>query len=165
MKTKIISEEYIWKILEEVSDPEVPVLSVIDLGVVREIKLLDDGKWYIKITPTYTGCPATKVMEFDIKERIRKEGIEVAVETVLSPAWTTDWLSDEGREKLKDYGITPPQNEDNVAVLFGRSPDVPCPHCESIDTKQISKFGSTACKALYKCNHCLEPFEYFKCHR
>lgn len=160
---KNISATYIWKILEEVSDPEIPVLSVVDLGVVREVNETANHQWVVKITPTYTGCPATYVMEEDIKKRLKQENIEVDVEVSLSPAWTTDWLSDEAREKLKAYGITPPQDEGDKSVLFGKRPQVPCPRCHSLDTKLLSEFGSTACKALYQCNACEEPFEYFKC--
>lgn len=163
METKDISATYIWKILEEVSDPEIPVLSVVDLGVVREVKSLDNNQWYVKITPTYTGCPAMHIMEEDIKARLQKENIQAEVEISLSPAWTTDWMSEEGRKKLEEYGITPPQDEGDKSVLFGKRPDIPCPQCKSKNTKMISEFGSTACKSLYKCNDCDEPFEYFKC--
>lgn len=162
---KVVTEEYIWSLLEEVKDPEIPVLSLVDLGVVREVIKLDNEEWNVKITPTYTGCPATQFMALDIKSRLKKEGIKVKVETILFPTWTTDWLSESGREKLKEYGITPPQDEGDKSVLFGKQPDIPCPRCESVNTRLVSQFGSTACKALYQCKNCQEPFDYFKCHK
>lgn len=161
---KEATEETIWELLEEVSDPEVPVLSVVDLGIVREITQVGKNNWDIKITPTYTGCPATQFMSLDIQSRLKKEGITANVEIVLSPSWTTNWLSENGRKKLKEYGITPPQDEGDKSVLFGK-PEVPCARCNSKNTQLISQFGSTACKALYKCNDCHEPFDYFKCHK
>ncbi|RFC53674.1 1,2-phenylacetyl-CoA epoxidase subunit PaaD [Brumimicrobium aurantiacum] len=161
--TKEITIDDIWEMLEDVTDPEVPVLTVVDLGVVREVIAKSPSHFKIVITPTYTGCPAMQVIEEDIKERLGKEGITVDVDLVLSPAWTTDWLSENGRKKLEEYGITPPQNEGDKSVLFGDKPEIPCPLCKSKNTRLVSQFGSTACKALYQCNDCEEPFDYFKC--
>jgi ring-1,2-phenylacetyl-CoA epoxidase subunit PaaD len=153
----------IWHWLEEVSDPEVPVLSVVDLGVVRSIKLTGNAA-EIVITPTYSGCPAMRVIEEDIRTKLVEHGInDLTVITTLSPAWTTDWLSENGRRKLKEYGIAPPEHEVDKSVLFAAPTVVPCPLCNSRNTKMVSQFGSTACKAHYQCNDCLEPFDYFKC--
>lgn len=153
----------IWHWLEGVSDPEVPVLSVVDLGVVRSVKLNGNAA-EIVITPTYSGCPAMRVIEEDIRAKLAENGIsDLTVTTVLSPAWTTDWLSENGRKKLKEYGIAPPEHEVDKSVLFAEPTVVPCPLCNSRNTKMVSQFGSTACKAHYQCNDCLEPFDYFKC--
>ena len=160
-----LEQAQIWDILEDVKDPEVPVLSVVDLGVVRDVKLREQNKWEVVITPTYSGCPAMKVIEDEIIERLNAEGLDVEVTTVLSPAWTTDWLSEAGRRKLKEYGIAPPEDEVDKSVLFAKPTVIPCPNCDSKNTKMVSQFGSTACKAHYKCNDCLEPFDYFKCLR
>lgn len=159
----MVSTERIWELMEEVFDPEVPVLTVVDLGVVRTIEKIDDS-WKITITPTYSGCPAMKRIEDDIIEKLSDHGINnVTVNLVLSPAWTTDWLSESGKNKLKEYGIAPPVDEVDKSVLFADPPVVPCPKCNSKHTKMISQFGSTACKAHYQCQDCLEPFDYFKC--
>lgn len=159
----MVTEKEIWSYLEEVSDPEIPVLSVVDLGVVRNVKR-DNGKWFVTITPTYSGCPAMKMIEEQITEKLTEKGIkEVVVNLVLSPAWTTDWLTESGKNKLREYGIAPPENEVDKSVLFAEPVKVPCPKCGSTDTRMVSQFGSTACKAHYQCNNCLEPFDYFKC--
>ncbi len=159
----MVSKERIWELMDEVFDPEVPVLTVIDLGVVRDVVQVNDS-WKITITPTYSGCPAMKRIEDDIIEKLGEHGINnVSVELVLSPAWTTDWLTESGKRKLKEYGIAPPVDEVDKSVLFAEPPTVPCPKCNSKDTKMISQFGSTACKAHYQCQACLEPFDYFKC--
>lgn len=159
----MVEATHIWELLEEVSDPEVPVLSVVDLGVVRDVYI--EEEWvHITITPTYSGCPAMKTMEDDIRKKLAENKLEkVVVNTVLSPAWTTDWLSENGRIKLKEYGIAPPENEVDKSVLFSEPTKVPCPKCNSTDTRMISQFGSTACKAHYRCNSCQEPYDYFKC--
>lgn len=158
----------IWKLLEQVNDPEIPVLTVVDMGVVREIKPLGGNGIEVIITPTYSGCPAMKMIEFSIIAELEANGIHpVKVTIVLSPAWTTDWMSADGKEKLKAYGIAPPiagTNEKRIDALFAEAPQPECPHCGSKETKVISQFGSTACKALYQCNDCKEPFDYFKCH-
>lgn len=159
----MVTSEQIWKELETVMDPEVPVLSVLDLGIVRSVEIKDSDV-HIRITPTYSGCPAMKTIEEEIRLRLSHlDGITLNVETVLHPAWTTDWLSEEGRKKLKAYGIAPPADEVDKSVLFAAPPTVECPLCHSKDTKMVSQFGSTSCKAHYKCNTCQEPFDYFKC--
>ena len=155
-----------WTILEQVSDPEVPVLSIIDLGIVRDIHQENDERIEVTITPTYSGCPAMDVIGSNIKTVLKKAGYQhIEVKTVLAPAWTTDWLSENGKEKLKAYGIAPPVGATtDKRVLQGEFEAVPCPQCDSTQTKMISQFGSTACKALFQCQDCLEPFDYFKCH-
>ena len=159
----MVKADKIWSLLEEVFDPEVPVLTVVDLGVVRDVRLIG-GKVEIDITPTYTGCPAMQRIEDDIHEKLSENGIsDVKVNLVLSPAWTTDWLSDNGKKKLEEYGIAPPVDEPDKSVLFADPPKIKCPKCGSDNTKLVSQFGSTACKAQYQCNSCLEPFDYFKC--
>lgn len=160
-----ITKEHIWELLENVSDPEVPVLTIVDLGVVRKVELTND-QVEVTITPTYSGCPAMQVIEEDIITELKNSGLEkVKVYTVLSPAWTTDWLSENGKRKLKEYGIAPPQDEVDKSVLFSDPLVVPCPKCDSKNTKMVSQFGSTACKAHYQCLECKEPFDYFKCLR
>jgi ring-1,2-phenylacetyl-CoA epoxidase subunit PaaD len=139
-------------VLETVPDPEIPVVSVVDLGIVRNV-----APGQVTITPTYTGCPATQVIERDIRDALDAAGYrQVAIETVLSPPWTTDWISENGREKLRAYGIAPP--------LPNGERDVLCPQCGSAATVEISRFGSTPCKAQWRCRDCLEPFDLFKCH-
>ncbi len=158
------NEKYYWDLLEEVKDPEIPVLSIVDLGIVRDVKMHGEEVEVI-ITPTYSGCPAMDFIEVNIKSLLQQAGEEVTVTTVLNPAWTTDWISQNGREKLREYGIAPPaENSPDKSVLFGEEVTVPCPRCGSEDTTMVSQFGSTACKSLYKCNSCKEPFDYFKCH-
>ena len=159
----MVTEKDIWGYLEEVSDPEIPVLTVVDLGVIRNVSLTDD-LCSIVITPTYSGCPAMKVIEEDIIALLNSKGItNVKVDLTLYPAWSTDWISENGRKKLLEYGIAPPENEVDKSVLFAEPTIVPCPLCKSRNTKMISQFGSTACKAHYQCNDCLEPYDYFKC--
>jgi ring-1,2-phenylacetyl-CoA epoxidase subunit PaaD len=159
----MVTTDDIWNFLEEVSDPEIPVLTIIDLGVVRSVQF-DGTTCNVVITPTYSGCPAMQMIEDQIKEKLTEKGIPYTkVELTLSPAWTTDWISEDGRNKLREYGIAPPENEVDKSVLFAEPPTVPCPLCGSSDTRMVSQFGSTACKAQYQCNQCLEPFDYFKC--
>ncbi len=149
--------------LEAVVDPEIPVLTIADLGVLRDVAVRD-GRVEMAITPTYSGCPAMNMIAVDIDVALRRAGIMGAqVRTVLSPAWTTDWLSDQGRRKLTEYGIAPPQPGGGRRALFGLD-TVPCPRCGSTDTVQLAEFGSTSCKALWRCQSCREPFDYFKCH-
>ena len=157
----MVTEKYIWEQLEQISDPEIPVLSIVDLGVVRNVTLLE-GNCVITITPTYSGCPAMNVIQDDIL-KLLTPSIHTKVEMTLSPAWTTDWMSENGRNKLREYGIAPPEHEVDKSVLFAKPTIVPCPKCTSSHTKMISQFGSTACKAHYQCLECLEPFDYFKC--
>ena len=150
----------------EVTDPEVPVLSVIDLGIVRDVAI-ENNNIVITITPTYSGCPAMDMIAMNIKLALIEHGYKkIKITTVLTPAWTTDWMTEEGRRKLKEYGIAPPNPRQQVCNdrLFMADEAVQCPHCQSWHTQRISEFGSTACKALYQCNDCREPFDYFKCH-
>ena len=167
------AEQKIWSILSTVVDPEVPVLTVLDLGIVREVVLkvsptggdLEGAE--IIITPTYTGCPAMDMIAMNIRLALAEQGYkQVKVTSVLSPAWTTDWMTETGKEKLKQYGIAPPNPKQQVCndQLFAPNEAVQCPHCNSYHTHRISEFGSTACKALYQCDDCKEPFDYFKCH-
>ncbi|MEO5892137.1 MAG: 1,2-phenylacetyl-CoA epoxidase subunit PaaD [Ferruginibacter sp.] len=163
-------EKKIWEILESVVDPEVPVLSVIDLGIIRDIIVSNGpgtGSVEVFITPTYSGCPAMDAISVDIKLRLIEKGYKnVKVISLLSPAWTTEWMTDTGKEKLKAYGIAPPHPKQIVCEsnFFAESEAVQCPLCDSYHTKLISRFGSTPCKALYQCEDCKEPFDYFKCH-
>jgi ring-1,2-phenylacetyl-CoA epoxidase subunit PaaD len=166
-----IGLEQVWGWLAEVSDPEIPVISVVDLGIVRDVTVGADGpaSCTVTITPTYSGCPAMEVIAQDITGALKRHGLQqVTIETRLSPAWTTDWMSDAGRANLKGYGIAPPaQQAIDISGILRRSraePAVGCPNCGSTHTRLVSQFGSTACKALYRCDDCLEPFDYFKCH-
>jgi ring-1,2-phenylacetyl-CoA epoxidase subunit PaaD len=152
------------EILDSVSDPEIPVLSIMEMGVVRSA-IIVNGIVEVVITPTYSGCPAMDVIGDDIKSAFQKAGYEAKVELVLAPAWTTDWISEKGRANLKAYGIAPPENETDKSTLFAKPLIIPCPKCDSHNTKMVSEFGSTACKAHYQCNDCFEPFDYFKCLR
>ena len=167
MKTATdISIEKAWALLEEVTDPEVPVLTVLDLGIVREV-MMNGKELEVVITPTYSGCPAMDVIKMSIRMTLQSNGFEnVKVTQQLSPAWTTDWMSEAGKEKLSAYGIAPPNPRQQVCrdELFAPHEAIECPHCHSWHTTRISEFGSTACKALYKCLECQEPFDYFKCH-
>lgn len=158
------SEKQIFKLLSEIPDPEIPVININELGILREVKF-DNDLCTVVITPTYSGCPAMKVIEDDIKLKLKEQGIEnVKIELVYSPAWTTDWISEEAKKKLNAYGIAPPAHTSvNKKVLLGKSEEVKCPQCNSVNTEMISQFGSTACKALYRCKDCKEPFDYFKC--
>lgn len=158
-----ITEEYILALLENVKDPEVPVISVRELGVLRDVQV-KNGKVLVTITPTYTGCPAMDVMKQDIEAELHKAGIiDLDVKQILAPAWTTDWITDAGKAKLKAYGIAPPEKTADIRALKGEQPMVECPQCGSKNTVMLSAFGSTACKALWKCNDCSEPFDQFKC--
>lgn len=160
-----ISVKQIETILAEVTDPEVPVLSVLDLGIVREIKI-SNNEIEIIITPTYSGCPAMDVIRMNIRMALLQHGFtNIKITTILSPAWTTDWMSEAGKEKLIAYGIAAPNPKQQVCQqeLFAEEV-IQCPHCHSYHTRRISEFGSTACKSLYQCNDCHEPFDYFKCH-
>jgi len=160
-----MTAQKIWKVLEQVYDPEIPVLSVIDLGIVREIKL--NGEVEVVITPTYSGCPAMDVIAINIKMQLLSEGYKnVKITQALSPAWTTDWMTEEGKRKLKDYGIAPPNPKQQVCseALFAPHEAVACPNCDSHHTHRVSEFGSTPCKSLWVCDECKEPFDYFKCH-
>jgi len=177
---------HVWKLLAGVSDPEIPVISVVDLGIVRDVQVTGPASCAVTITPTYSGCPAMQVIADDIQQALHKAGIgQVDIITRLSPAWTTDWMSDAGKARLKGYGIAPPAQKvidisglrrspatggvpDPLRAGVARgavpAPKVVCPHCGSSHTEVTSQFGSTPCKSLYKCLDCKEPFDYFKCH-
>lgn len=157
--------EHINALIKEVPDPEIPVLSVFDLGVIRNVEV-ENETIIITITPTYSGCPAMYTIEADIKTKLKENGFpSVKINMVLSPPWSTDWISEEGLIKLEAYGIAPPvKGTADKGELFASDPqNIRCPQCKSINTEVINMFGSTACKALYKCKDCLEPFDYFKC--
>ncbi len=165
-----IEQKKVWAILETVTDPEVPVLTITDLGIVRDVILhppLGDGGIEVIITPTYTGCPAMDMIAMNIKLALIENGFRnIKITSVLSPVWTTDWMSEAGKQKLKEYGIAPPNPRQQVCNndLFAPDEAVQCPQCNSHHTHRISEFGSTACKSLYQCDDCKEPFDYFKCH-
>lgn len=151
------------RIAGAVVDPEIPVLSIADLGVLREVRL-NDGRIEVLITPTYSGCPAMTMIALEIELALEQAGLGPAtVTTVLSPAWTTDWMSEDGRRKLTEYGVAPPARSAGRRALFGAE-EVACPQCGSLDTSRLAEFGSTSCKALWRCNACREPFDYFRCH-
>ncbi len=157
----------IWNLLTQIPDPEVPAINIVELGVVRDIILHKDSL-EITITPTYTGCPAMKMMEEDILALLTEKGYQnIKIKTIFSPAWTTDWMTEETKAKLITYGIAPPDKTDNENLfpfLKEKKKVLSCPFCNSVDTVLKSQFGSTACKALYYCNECRQPFEHFKCH-
>ncbi|QJE00538.1 phenylacetate-CoA oxygenase subunit PaaJ [Massilia forsythiae] len=169
-----VTPEQVWDWLGQVPDPEIPVISVVDLGIVRAVVFdAAAGEWVVTITPTYSGCPAMAVIAEDVQAALKAHGLaRVRIDSRLSPAWTTDWMSDAGRAALKGYGIAPPVQQviDISGLANGvgrhaiRAPQVACPHCGSNHTRLTSQFGSTPCKALYQCLDCREPFDYFKCH-
>lgn len=171
-----VLEREVWRTLAGIADPEIPVISIVDLGIVREVRWTEEGtspRIVVTVTPTYSGCPATEVIAASIREALDREGFgEAVVQTRLSPAWTTDWLTPAGRAQLRNYGIAPPMGHaaeqviDASRILRHRpvEPIVDCPRCGSSRTELISQFGSTPCKALYRCTACKEPFDYFKCH-
>jgi ring-1,2-phenylacetyl-CoA epoxidase subunit PaaD len=161
-------ERQVWEVLNSVPDPEIPVLSVVDLGIVRHVRWSagEDGRSVLNvgITPTYSGCPATEAIRHSIETALDQEGYtDAIVEDVLSPPWTSDWLTQEGRRKLASFGIAPPEKSVSSPRHLFRAPVVACPRCASQATERISEFGSTPCKAHYRCTSCLEPFDYFKC--
>ena len=159
------TKEKIWEFLSEIPDPEIPVISIAELGVLRKVELIN-SEVIVTITPTYSGCPAMKAFEDDIKSKLLENNISnFKVLTIHSPAWTTDWINDEALEKLRKYGIAPPiKGTEDKGVLFGSdSKTVECPLCNSTKTTLKSQFGSKACKSLYQCDDCFEPFDYFKC--
>ncbi len=164
----MVTEKDIWLLLEEVKDPEVPVLSILDLGIVRGVELLNEEHPQIKIiiTPTYSGCPAMNVISMDIRLKLIEKGHRnVSIEQQLSPSWTTDWMTESGKQKLKEFGIAPPNPKQQFcsSEMFAEE-GVQCPRCQSHHTQLISQFGSTACKSMYRCLACKEAFDYFKCH-
>jgi ring-1,2-phenylacetyl-CoA epoxidase subunit PaaD len=155
-----------WAIASEVVDPEIPVLTIADLGMLRDISLGDQGEIEIAITPTYSGCPAMNMIALEVELALTRAGLPGArVRTVLSPAWTTDWMTENGRRKLRDYGIAPPPHKSASlrGALFGQA-TIACPLCNSENTERLSEFGSTSCKSLWRCCACREPFDHFKCH-
>ncbi|MDZ7717168.1 MAG: 1,2-phenylacetyl-CoA epoxidase subunit PaaD [Balneolaceae bacterium] len=160
------NEEKIWSWLKEVTDPEIPVLNIVEMGIARNVDI-DDGKITIKITPTYSGCPAMSAIEKEVKLKLAEKGLEnFEVKKDFSETWTTDWMTEEAKAKLKDYGIAPPgktAEDDDFLKSLKSTKVVPCPYCDSLETELQSEFGSTACKAQYYCNDCDEPFEHFKC--
>jgi ring-1,2-phenylacetyl-CoA epoxidase subunit PaaD len=160
----MLNKEEIFSLIKEIPDPEIPVITISELGVIRDVSVNGDSV-EVKITPTYSGCPALQRMENDIREILAQSGVQnLKITTVYSPPWTTDWLTEEAKEKLRKYGIAPPEKTtEDKSWLTGKSKIVKCPRCGSANTKLISQFGSTACKALYQCQDCLEPFDYFKC--
>jgi ring-1,2-phenylacetyl-CoA epoxidase subunit PaaD len=153
-------------VLDAVCDPEIPVLTIRDLGILRDVRVADDGVLEVIITPTYSGCPAMSAIEVNIRAALQEAGIETArVVSVLKPAWTTDWMTEAGRQKLRAFGIAPPETGSrDKRALLGERQILRCPNCQSANTEMIAQFGSTSCKALFKCLDCLEPFDYFKCH-
>ncbi|MFD1510259.1 1,2-phenylacetyl-CoA epoxidase subunit PaaD [Lacimonas salitolerans] len=150
-----------WAAASAVPDPEVPCVNVAELGILRDVRI-DGGVAVARVSPTYSGCPAVLAIELAIEAALRDAGFEARIERVLTPPWTTDWITPEGREKLRAYGIAPPEESGGKATLFGAA-QVTCPRCASRDTERLSEFGSTACKAQYRCLSCREPFDYFKC--
>jgi ring-1,2-phenylacetyl-CoA epoxidase subunit PaaD len=160
----MLTKEHILNALSEIPDPEIPVISIVELGVIREIKN-DDTSVEITMTPTYSGCPAMKQMEDDVRKKMKEEGFEtIKIKTTYNPPWTTDWLNEAAKLKLQKYGIAPPEESTTDKSFLTNKPKfITCPRCKSKNTVMVSQFGSTACKALYKCNDCLEAFDYFKC--
>jgi ring-1,2-phenylacetyl-CoA epoxidase subunit PaaD len=156
------SRDEILRWLGQVADPEIPVLSITDLGIVRDVEIGE--RVTVALSPTYSGCPATEVIEKSVLDALHDHGVEdVEIKRVLSPPWTTDWISDDGRDKLRHYGIAPPEKGGSKRALLHGVRRVACPRCGTTSTELVSEFGSTACKASYRCSECLEPFEYFKC--
>jgi ring-1,2-phenylacetyl-CoA epoxidase subunit PaaD len=169
MTAQAVGVEQVWSWLGDVPDPEIPVISVVDLGIVRDVRFVDE-QCVVTITPTYSGCPAMGVIADEVRDALQAHGVAARIETRLSPAWTTDWMSESGKAALRGYGIAPPvQQAIDISGLHAgirrrAAPAVSCPHCGSPHTQLTSEFGSTPCKALYKCLDCREPFDYFKCH-
>jgi ring-1,2-phenylacetyl-CoA epoxidase subunit PaaD len=161
--TEVDLRQRAWDVAAAVVDPEIPVLTIADLGVLRDVAVRD-GRVEVAITPTYSGCPAMNMIALEIELALERQGFrKPKITTILSPAWTTDWMSDDGRRKLREYGIAPPQAASPRRALFGVQ-QVTCPQCGSENTELLSEFGSTSCKALWRCRSCREPFDYFKCH-
>ena len=154
-----------WNALGGVEDPEIPAVSIVELGLVRFVDVRPGGRIEVGLSPTYVGCPATEVIRRAAKDALQEAGVgEAEVTHVLSPAWSSDWISTEGRRKLLAYGIVPPEHTvSNMRDILRADRPVACPRCHSVDTERLSEFGSTPCKALHRCRACLEPFEYFKC--
>lgn len=151
------------EIAGEVADPEIPVLSIADLGVLRDARVKGDGTVEVDITPTYSGCPAMNMIALNVEAALATAGIAAQVKLVLAPAWTTDWMTQRGRDRLRDYGIAPPAPKASRRALFGLEDEIACPRCGGTATEKLSEFGSTACKSLWRCTACREPFDHFKC--
>lgn len=165
MQATIISKEQIYQWLGSVTDPEVPVLTILDLGIVRDVEVNDANEATVTITPTYSGCPAMDAISMNIRLALLSRGArKVNIQQQLSPAWTTDWMTEDGKKKLLEYGIAPPVRKAKNTLDIFDVDEVPCPRCASTSTELVSAFGPTSCKALYKCLSCKEPFEHFKCH-
>lgn len=162
MVDAIAQREHVLSILATITDPEIPVLTIADLGILRDVSMHGDTV-EVTITPTYSGCPAMNAITLEIETVLARAGLKARIHTTLSPAWTTDWLTDDGRRKLAEFGIAPPEHTASRRALFGEAHPT-CPLCGSKDTEQISEFGSTACKSLQRCRACREPFDAFKCH-
>jgi ring-1,2-phenylacetyl-CoA epoxidase subunit PaaD len=163
LSSQILNKDEVMGWLHEIPDPEIPVISIVELGVIRDLNL-NGTTLEVTITPTYSGCPAMKQMEEDVIKKLNEKGFsKINIVTVYDPAWTTDWISAEARLKLQNYGIAPPEGSKDKTALMGEPKSVTCPRCKSKHSEMVSQFGSTACKALYKCKDCLEVFDYFKC--
>ena len=168
MKTdQTLSKQQVWSWLEEVIDPEIPVLNVVEMGIDRNVEF-EGKKVLIKITPTYSGCPAMNAIEVEIRKKLKEKGInELEIKTDFSESWTTDWMTDYAKQKLKNYGIAPPEKSEDegdfLTSLKSSNKIIPCPFCDSFETELQSEFGSTACKSQYYCHGCSQPFEHFKC--
>ena len=166
----LAEEKIIMELMGTINDPEIPVISIVDLGIIRSVKIesiFPEVEGIITITPTYSGCPAMDVIRTEIEKTLLEKGYKkVEIISSLSPAWTTDWMSEEGKQKLKAYGIAPPLGQEQVCTpdIFQENRAIECPQCHSMHTRMVSKFGSTPCKSLYQCEDCKEPFDYFKCH-
>lgn len=161
-----VTSAALWEIAARINDPEIPVLSIADLGILRDVQA-SGNVVTVTITPTYSGCPAMDAIRDDLIVEFQREGFEAEIELVLAPAWTTDWMSDNGKAKLAEYGIAPPTGRAGVGSQSGPvrlSLAVKCPQCDSLNTRELTRFGSTSCKALYQCQDCREPFDYFKVH-
>ncbi|HKK24959.1 MAG TPA: 1,2-phenylacetyl-CoA epoxidase subunit PaaD [Gracilimonas sp.] len=166
--TQLHTEERIWEYLQEITDPEIPVLNIVEMGIARKVEVSKDGHVLVKITPTYSGCPAMNAIEKLANEKLEERGIQhYTVKLDFAETWTTDWMTEEAKSKLKDYGIAPPgkteNEEDDFLKSLSTTKVVPCPFCDSFETELVSQFGSTACKSQYYCNDCEQPFEHFKC--
>ncbi|MBS1764678.1 MAG: phenylacetate-CoA oxygenase subunit PaaJ [Bacteroidetes bacterium] len=157
-------EKKVWELLNTIPDPDIPVISIVELGIVRNVDV-EEHHITITITPSYSGCPAMNVFTEDIRKVLTENGYaDVRIKTKLSPAWTTEWIKEEAREKMRKHGIAPPENDPDGEFIFMQQKQVTCPRCGKTDSKLVSQFGSTPCKALWYCNTCDQPFEYFKCH-
>lgn len=160
-----MNREQVYDWLGEIPDPEIPVVSILDLGIVRDVQILAPDEVQVTITPTYTGCPAMDMIALQIRMALSGRGVKkVHIDMQLQPAWTTDWLTESGKEKMAAYGIAPPKRKSTDTLALFEEDGVPCPKCHSVHTELVSRFGATSCKSVYRCLDCKEPFEHFKCH-